>query len=122
MHVFSAKAVFSYVFNHFSENTLTSSSSDVPVQNRLSLENDYLPTAFSYQPKNVTGNSQIIQKQKSHQEDDILYQWRLARKMEKARQESSAFSQMPYMHEKRIDADLKCEEEIFQDESVIGRH
>ena len=32
-------------------------------------------------------------------EDDILYQWRLARKMEKARQGDNAFQKLPFMNQ-----------------------
>lgn len=32
-------------------------------------------------------------------DDDILYQWRLARKMEKARQGGNAFQKLPFMNQ-----------------------
>ena len=45
-------------------------------------------------------NIKTVHQQRVHPEDDILYQWRLARKMEKARQGSGAFAKLPYMRER----------------------
>lgn len=82
---------------YFSESTLSSSSADIPLPRRQGV-----PLASSlFQPDVPKANSLTVEtRQGQRPEDDILYQWRLARKMEQARQGSKAFSKVSSMNTK----------------------
>ena len=87
----------------FSENTLTSSSTEVPSlpsqrQGSPHMKPRIPPLPFSHSATEAKSSALPTPRPKPAPEDDILYQWRLARKMEKARQGDNAFQKLPFMN------------------------
>ncbi|XP_065056274.1 uncharacterized protein LOC135684579 isoform X1 [Rhopilema esculentum] len=80
-----------------SESTLSTSSSGVPVSQDSMKEQIYEPQKLFPVPHANTRNDVLLPRQKPAPEDDILYQWRLARKIEKARQRTDPFSKLPHL-------------------------
>eukprot|EP00112_Aurelia_sp_Birch-Aquarium-sp1_P022326 Seg626.5 transcript_id=Seg626.5/GoldUCD/mRNA.D3Y31 product="Proline and serine-rich protein 3" protein_id=Seg626.5/GoldUCD/D3Y31 len=87
-----------------SENTLSSSSTEVPAlpsqrQKSLHSEPRIATLPFSHSATEDKSSALPAPRPKPAPDDDILYQWRLARKMEKARQGGNAFQKLPFMNQ-----------------------
>ena len=107
---------------YFSESTLTSSSSDVQNLNQVERSKDVVPTISMIRSSNVAAKYLTTHSQRLRPEEDILYQWRLARKMEKARQGSGTFSKLPYMQDKTVDGILRSGKENTRSISMTGSY
>ena len=103
-----------------SESTLTTSSSDIQPLSQLKRNKDIVPTASILRSNNVAAKYLTTHSQRPRPEEDILYQWRLARKMEKARQGSGSFSKLPYMQDKIVDGILKSGKDSTHSISIPG--
>jgi len=105
-----------------SESTLTTSSSDIQALSQLERNKDIVPTASILRSNNVAAKYLTTHSQRPRPEEDILYQWRLARKMEKARQGSGSFSKLPYMQDKIVDGILQSGKDSTHSISIPEKH